>query len=129
MLKKAKPVLKVFAVLIGAVLIFAVGLIGWLTVTEYKPDKIQNTPIFTTDFWVPGILEESDLPEGWQYVYDDSVPTCRLLDKPYDEKSSQRYVIDGFIISPNVELVLAETIDCGFEFSDHNPVLMEIILK
>ena len=93
------------------------------------PGTEEKYPIFATEFWVPGILEESDLPDGWQYVFDESTPTCRLLDKPYDEKSSQRYVIDGFIISPNVELLYAETIDCGFEYSDHNPVLMEIILK
>ena len=93
------------------------------------PGTEEKYPIFATEFWVPGVLEESDLPDGWQYVFDESTPTCRLLDKPYDEKSSQHYVIDGFIISPNVELVFAETLDCGFEYSDHNPVLMEIILK
>ena len=63
------------------------------------------------------------------YVFDDSVPTCRLLNKPYDKESAQHYVIDGFIISPNVELVSVGTVDAGFEFSDHNPVLMEIVLK
>ena len=93
------------------------------------PEAEEKYPIFTAELWEPGVLEESDLPEGWQYVYDNSVPTCRLLDKPYDEESSQHYVIDGFIISPNVELLYAETVDCGFEFSDHNPVLMEIKLK
>ena len=93
------------------------------------PGAEEKYPIFTAELWEPGVLEESDLPEGWQYVYDSSVPTCRLLDKPYDEKTSQHYVIDGFIISPNVELLYAETLDCGFEFSDHNPVLMEVVLK
>jgi endonuclease/exonuclease/phosphatase family metal-dependent hydrolase len=93
------------------------------------PGTEEKYPIFTADLWKPGVLEESALPEGWQYVFDGSAPTCRLLNKPYDEETSQHYVIDGFIISPNVELVSAETLDCGFEFSDHNPVLMEIKLK
>ena len=93
------------------------------------PGTEEKYPIFTAELWKPGVLEESALPEGWQYVFDGSVPTCRLLNKPYDEETSQHYVIDGFIISPNVELVSAETLDCGFEFSDHNPVLMEIKLK
>ena len=53
MFEKARPVLKVFAVLICAVLIFAAGLIGWLTVTEYKPDKIQNTPTFEKSYNTP----------------------------------------------------------------------------
>ena len=93
------------------------------------PGAEEKYPIFTAELWEPGVLEESALPEGWQYVYDDSVPTCRLLNKPYDAETSQHYVIDGFIISPNVELLYAETLDCGFEFSDHNPVLMEVKLK
>ncbi len=93
------------------------------------PGTEEKYPIFTADLWKPGVLEESALPEGWQYVFDGSVPTCRLLDKAYDEETSQHYVIDGFIISPNVELIYTETLDCGFEFSDHNPVVMEIKLK
>ena len=96
---------------------------------QMVPETEEKYPIFTAELWKPGILEEKDLPEGWQYVYDDSVPTCRLLNKPYDKEGAQHYVIDGFIISPNVELLSAETLDCGFEFSDHNPVLMEIVLK
>lgn len=93
------------------------------------PKTEEKYPIFTAELWEPGVLEEKDLPEGWQYVYDENTPTCRLLNKPYDKETAQHYVIDGFIVSPNVELVSAETIDAGFEFSDHNPVLMEIVLK
>ena len=88
-------------------------------------------PITTAELWEPGALEESVLPEGWQYVCDSENPTCRLLNQPYDPASNntQFYVIDGFIISPNVELVSVETVDAEFEFSDHNPVVMEVILK
>ncbi|MBQ2899278.1 MAG: endonuclease, partial [Oscillospiraceae bacterium] len=93
------------------------------------PKTEEKYPIFTAELWKPGVLEESALPEGWSYVFDDSVPTCRLLNKPYDKESAQHYVIDGFIISPNVELVSVGTVDAGFEFSDHNPVVMEIVLK
>lgn len=93
------------------------------------PGTEEKYPIFTAELWKPGALMESDLPQGWSYIYDSENPTCRLLNKPYDEKTAQHYVIDGFIISPNVELVSAETVNAGFEFSDHNPVLMEIKLK
>ncbi len=95
------------------------------------PGAVGKYPLRDPDFWTPGVLEETALPEGWQYVYDDENPTCRLLNKPYnpDDGSAQYYVIDGFIVSPNVELVSVETVDAGFEFSDHNPVLMEIVLK
>ena len=93
------------------------------------PGAIGEYPLLDPDFWTPGVLSEESLPEGWNYIYDSETPTCRLLNKPYDKESAQHYVIDGFIVSPNVEVVFAETVDAGFEFSDHNPVLMEIKLK
>ena len=37
-------------------------------------------------------------------------------------------MIDGFIISPNVELISVETLDAGFEFADHNPVQLKVKL-
>ena len=78
-------------------------------------------------------MDESSLPgEGWQYAYDTSVPTCRLLNQPYDPadtKNTQYYVIDGFILSPNVELVSVNSLDMGFENSDHNPVSICVRLK
>ena len=93
------------------------------------PDAVGKFALKDPDFWAPGVLSEEDVPEGWSYVYDGETPTCRLLNKPYEKESAQHYVIDGFIISPNVELVSVETVDAGFEFSDHNPVLMEVVLK
>jgi hypothetical protein len=43
--------------------------------------------------------------------------------------NTQYYVIDGFILSPNVELKNVETMDLGFANSDHNPVLINVSLK
>ena len=88
-------------------------------------------PIKDPSLWVPGILEDDVLPDGWSFVFDDSVPSCRLNNQPYDPESeaTQHYLIDGFIISPNVELLSVTTIDEGFRYSDHNPVAIEIALK
>ena len=71
------------------------------------------------------------MPEGWTLAYDVNVPTCRLLNQPYnpEDEATQHYVIDGCILSPNVELVSVETLDEGFENSDHNPVFLKTILK
>ena len=77
---------------------------------------------------MPGVLEESSLPEGWQFAYDSSVGTCRLLDRPFDG-TNQLYVIDGFILSPNVQLQAVETVDLQFENADHNPVRLNVTLK
>ena len=43
-------------------------------------------------------------------------------------QNTQYYVIDGFIISPNVRLEFVKTLDLGFENSDHNPVHIQVTL-
>ncbi len=95
------------------------------------PGTLEKYPIKDPSLWVPGVLEQEVLPEGWSFVYDDSVPSCRLNNQPYDAESeaTQHYLIDGFIISPNVELLSVRTRDEGFVYSDHNPVETEVRLK
>ena len=85
------------------------------------PGGLDAFPVKDPEKWTPGVLEQSILPDGWQFAADVSSATCRLLDQPYCE-DCQLYVIDGFILSPNVKLVEVETIEAGFEYSDHNPV-------
>ena len=97
------------------------------------PHSLEQYPIQTT-IWEPGVLELDMLPAdaGWQYVWDASTPTCRLLNQPYDPSdtvNTQHYVIDGYIISPNVQLVQVKTLDLGFENSDHNPVSLRVVLR
>ena len=92
------------------------------------PGTRDTYPIKNEEMWTPGILEENALPAGWQYAFDDSTATCRLLDAPLSQQT-QLYVIDGFIVSPNVELKEISTADMGFECSDHNPVRMAVVLK
>lgn len=91
------------------------------------PGTQDKYPIAEPEKWLPGVLEESTLPEGWQYAYDAASPTCRLLDKPFDG-TNQGYVIDGFILSPNVQLQAVETVDLQFENADHNPVRLNVTL-
>ncbi|MBQ9685738.1 MAG: endonuclease [Oscillospiraceae bacterium] len=84
------------------------------------------------ELWEPGVLDENLLPEGWTLAYDLSTPTCRLLNQPYDPSdtvNTQYYVIDGLILSPNVELNAVETLDAGFAYSDHNPVRVDVTLN
>ena len=51
------------------------------------------------------------------------VPTCRNNDVPYEKGYTYTVTVDGFIVSDNVKAT-AQNIDTGFEFSDHNPVLL-----
>lgn len=79
-------------------------------------------PIHHPELYTPNLIDAGYLAQGWQFIFDDSKPTYRLLNAPYDAATAQTGVIDGFIMSPNLELVSAETVDMDFKFSDHNPV-------
>ncbi len=86
--------------------------------------------IIDPEGWTPGTLLEKDLPDGFSYCYDQSSPTCRLLDKPLTKNDNpQYYVIDGYIVSDNLTIVEeATTRDLEFVASDHNPVSIKIKL-
>ena len=95
------------------------------------PGSLDVYPNNHPDLWTVGALEEASLPEGFRYAFDTAVPTCRLLNQPYvpaDTENTQYYVIDGFIVSPNVTVEEVENLDLGFENSDHNPVRMTVNL-
>ena len=96
------------------------------------PGALEAYPCHLEELWEPGQLAEDALPAGWDLAYDLAAPSCRLLNQPYDPvdtENTQHYVIDGFIISPNVELLEVYTEDMGFEHSDHNPVVLNVELK
>lgn len=93
------------------------------------PGTLNTYPIKDAASWTPGTLEE--LPTGWSYAYDTVVPTCRLLNQPLNPASSktQYYIIDGYIVSPNVTVEKVEAMDLGFASSDHNPVVLDVRLN
>lgn len=88
------------------------------------PGAEEAYPLLNGALWSPGTLDAGQLPQGYSFAYDLSVPSCRLLDAPYEAGVNQTYVIDGFLLSPNVQAVSVETLDQGFRYSDHNPVLL-----
>lgn len=72
---------------------------------------------------------QKDYLEGWNWLYDNSLPTNRRVSTPYSEGTSLTTVIDFYLVSPNIETVSVENIDTGFEFSDHQPVKAVVKLK
>ena len=88
-------------------------------------------PVLGEDYWKAGLIEESDFPEGWQFVMDTTYPTCRSLDRPYEgnEDEFQFYMLDGFIVSKNLTVNSIETINKNFENSDHNPVYLNVTIE
>ncbi len=78
--------------------------------------------------WVYDLTDE-DLTEGYKIAAATNAPTCRGADIPYEKGVDYTVVIDGFIVSDNVEVTGIENIDLDFAYSDHNPARMTFKLK
>lgn len=80
--------------------------------------------------WVSVLEDASDLPEGFSTVVADNmtqVATVRSSDLPYTPGVNYLTVVDGFIVSANVQAT-AHNVDAAFAYSDHNPVLLTFTL-
>ena len=81
--------------------------------------------------WQPGEISAEAFGNDFSLLADSTVPSCRSLDRPLagtELDGFQFYQIDGFIVSANVTANMIETLDYGFECSDHNPVRMTFTL-
>lgn len=82
--------------------------------------------------WHCGELDENAFSDEWQFLMDNSNPTCRSLDQAYagaDHDNFQYYMIDGFIVSSNVRVDSVQTRDLEFKNTDHEPVVMQVTLS
>lgn len=77
--------------------------------------------------WVQQITTE-DIPEGFSFATTLNAPTCRSTDMPYTAGVNYTVVVDGFLVSSNVQVNMVENINTDFAYSDHNPVLMSFSL-
>lgn len=88
--------------------------------SQEKEEKLR-------DYWIE---KPKDFKKGgFEWIYDDAINTVRELDAPYKKGETYEQVIDGFLISPNLEVLSVKTHDLAFEFSDHNPVSIKIKFK
>ena len=101
---------------------------------DFTGDSTQklNAGQGTLDFgWAQPFPEEL-IPDGFSrciaYKDGQTHPTCRNCDVPYEE-GNFTIIVDGFIISDNVECLEVENVVTGFEYSDHNPVVLKFSLK
>lgn len=74
------------------------------------------------------ILLPEQLPEGWSWVADPSIPTNRKLTHPYSD-SSYTSVIDHFAVSPNLEVLRVSGVNQDFAYSDHQAVKITVQLR
>ncbi|MBK8493416.1 MAG: endonuclease/exonuclease/phosphatase family protein [Saprospirales bacterium] len=99
-------------------------------------DWNQCPPFFEFDSFMPGNaqghsqfnIDPAFLPEEWRWVYDPMTPTNRKTDNPYVKGESFITTIDFFLISPNIKVRQVRVINQDFQFSDHQPVWMEVEL-
>lgn len=56
-------------------------------------------------------------------------PSGRDCDQPYTEGVTKTFILDGFIVSDNIEVENYENMYGGFLYSDHEPVFMSFKLK
>ena len=74
---------------------------------------------------------EGLLPEGFSRCTDYAqgmVSTSRNTDIPYS-RDSFVVILDGFIISDNVSCNYVHNMDTGYQYTDHNPVVMKFTLR
>jgi len=99
-------------------------------------DWNQCPPFFEYDSFMPGNtqgfsqtnIDPEYLPSEWRWMYDPAVPTNRKTEKPYTKGESFVTTIDFFLLSPNVTVKKVRVINQDFQFSDHQPVWMEVQL-
>ncbi|KAF2956334.1 endonuclease/exonuclease/phosphatase family protein [Marinitoga sp. 38H-ov] len=84
--------------------------------TEKKPESYVELP-------------ENMKIDGWKWGYDISNPTNRSVAFPYKKGENFVTVIDGFYVSPNIDIEYVKTLNYEFEYSDHNPVILKVKLK
>ncbi len=100
-------------------------------------DWNECPPYFQFDTFMPGRgadyhqfnIEAEFLPEDWQWIYDPTVPTNRKAADPYQKGETFVTLIDFFLISPNVQVTSVKGMNQDFQFSDHQPVWMEVRLR
>ena len=56
------------------------------------------------------------------------MPSVRNADGPYHD-GQLVLTVDGFLVSPNVEVLESAVVDTGFAYSDHNPISMTVKLQ
>ena len=101
---------------------------------DFNHDIVNSINTFKTEQKVPEWvyqLDDSDLSTGYRFESGINYPTCRSSDMAYKEGVNYTVVIDGFIVSDNVQVIASKVIDQQgelFLYSDHNPVKMEFKL-
>ncbi len=99
-------------------------------------DWNQCPPFFRFDTFMPGKngvytqlnINPDFVGTDWKWMYDPRVPSNRKLANPYVKGETFVTLIDFYLVSPNIKVNQVKGIDTGFQFSDHQPVWIQVEL-
>ena len=101
---------------------------------DFNHDYANSKTLYMGDKKIPDWvfdLSDKDLIEGYEFVVPvnkNLYGTCRGAESPYDKNKTYQVVVDGFIISSNIEAE-SEIINTDYIASDHQPVVLKFKLK
>ena len=98
--------------------------------SAYFGNAVQEEASWAKSFDFAGIPAGFRAPmhEAYEAGTFDSAATCRDAGRPYDG-TNDRWVMDTFLCSDNVQVESCETLDLDFAYSDHNPVVLTFSLS
>ena len=100
-------------------------------------DWNQCPPHFRFDSFAPdpsgryqqGNIPPDFFPENWVFAYDPTVSSNRKCRDPYEKGKTFETLIDFFLVSPNVQVLKVKGVQQDYQFSDHQPVRMQVALS
>lgn len=101
---------------------------------DYNHNVKEESPADAPE-WAHTFPRET-IPEGFDMAihYVQSAEqiahnSCRSAEEPYQEGRTFTITLDGFIVSDNVQVTDYQHMDLGYQYSDHDPVIMEFVLQ
>ncbi|MGL5756372.1 MAG: endonuclease/exonuclease/phosphatase family protein [Paraclostridium sp.] len=92
--------------------------------TSYSDfDTTQQKPA-----WLQDIPKDFD-PNGFRWAVDANTPTSRTMDIKYKKGENLLSIIDGFLVSDNIDVINVKGYNMDFKYTDHNPVTINFKLK
>lgn len=99
---------------------------------DFTGDSVQKLNKNPKDMGWTKPFFDNLIPAGFKKCTDYSdgklTPSARDVDIPYGPECFT-VVVDGFLVSDNIDVTYLQNVDTGFAYSDHNPVVMKFQLK
>ncbi|MDL2289243.1 endonuclease/exonuclease/phosphatase family protein [Clostridia bacterium OttesenSCG-928-F22] len=76
-----------------------------------------------------GFVADSFLPDGFLFAVDKDVPSARSTGVPFTKGVNYQMVTDGFLVSQNITVSNVKTVDTQYQYSYHNPVVLQFELQ